>query len=342
MNKHLFYLIVLLLPLLSRATAPDTITVDGHSLLYHITTSDKADKKGVIIYMHGGVSQFKGLQTPKSISLDNMFEGNTVFLPTVLATGYDVITPIAYNEYNWLEEGGVKFITELVNKHAANYQEVIISGFSDGGTGAFRIFYQHPELFAGLWMFNGYPQHKNYYKTVDHYKGMGKHIIFYATESDKVIPYEFPLLEYRRQKILNEHTYFYLRAGSHSFKEYTQEDIEQGINILSLKTETASSGDEIKVYPPIDGFVLNGVIKELYPFKSKIGKRYSVAEQDNNRDDYNYKKISKLLNEYTISLQPITINKNELNNKDNLVFAAIVNGKKEEWTLINWLNKKPF
>lgn len=339
------YLLLLILPIFLIAysatahTVPDTIVIDNTPLTYYYIKTTKEQKNGLIIYMHGGVSQFKGKTTPVDISPIELLEGNEVFLPAVNNASYDIILPVAYNEYNWLEKAGEDFIMQLVTIHGSRYKRTYISGFSDGGTGAFRFFYNNPpSTFAGMMVFNGYPQLENYYKKVDHSNGIGKNIIYLSTKSDKIIPYEFLLIEYRRQKILNEHTYFILRDGSHSFKEYGDADFKLCLNLLSKTSTQIEDPRYIWIYPPIDGLVIDNEIKELYVFRKKTGKNYSMAKTEYDMSDIDTKAYSKLLSDkITIRIEPIETTGGKLESDSKLYFPVTIEGERNPVSITNWL-----
>ncbi|MBN9483761.1 MAG: hypothetical protein BGO70_09165 [Bacteroidetes bacterium 43-93] len=321
--------------------AADTITVDKTQLLYHRINSIQAIKSGLVIYMHGGVSQFKGKQELINLTPEELVEGNAQFLTTLNENGYDLILPIAYNEYNWLENGGEQFISKLLDKYASQYNKVYISGFSDGGTGAFRFFNNHPEKFDGTIIFNGYPQLNNYYRKVDHFKVIGKNIVYASTISDKVIPYEFLLTEFRRQQMVNEHTYFMLREGNHEFGAYKKQDFELCLQLLKKENRNTSTDGKMFIYPPVDGLVIDGILKEIYPFKKKIGKTYNMSELEYAREDIDTDTYAKLLSgNTTINFKPILVTEQEARSSKTLNFNIEINHKESTVSLINWLNTK--
>src|SRR5690606_23644255 len=101
------------------------------------------------------------------------------------------------------------------------------------GTGSFKIFYNNPEYFNGLVVFNGYPQHANFYKNADYSSVNHQKVVFFGTFKDKRIPYEFMLTEYCKQKSENADTYFYLANGNHSFNSYKKQDLNELFGILN-------------------------------------------------------------------------------------------------------------
>lgn len=324
----------------SYAISTDTIVVNNTKLLYQKVTTDKAEKKGLIIYMHGGVSQFKDKKQLISLSCEELLEENKEFLPVLLTEGYDIVMPIAYNEFNWLEAGGELFIDKLLEIQRTQYKHIYISGFSDGATGAYRFFYNHPEKYDGVMIFNGYPQLNNYYKKVDYFKAIGKNIIYASTTSDKIIPYEFLLIEFRRQQILNEHTYFLLRKGDHSFTAYSKADFELCVQLLQKESTTTIPG-KILLYPPVDGLIIGGKLKEVYPFRKKTGKSYSMSQTEYERADWDVNTYSKLIsNNTSISLKPLEVSEQTIRSAKTFDFTIDIDNKPTTVQLINWITTK--
>lgn len=331
----LIYTLSVIFPSDLFAIIPDTISIDNTKLTYYTIKNSKADTLNLIIYMHGGVSQFKNKTSVIDISTSELVEGNKDFLNTFQEAGYDIILPIAYNEYNWLEPNGEIFIKELISNLPNKYNKIIISGFSDGGTGAYRMFYNSPEIYDGVVIFNGYPQLKNYYKKVSHIRS-DKTIIYCSTNSDKVIPYEFLLIEYRRQKMINEHTYFTLADGGHNFQDYTKNSFN---NILQLiENQNIDNKDSMLIYPPVDGLHINNIVENTYPFRKKIGRSYSMSSTEYDDPIEHYKEFSKLIDQgKRIIIQPTRIDSLELKTKSYIEFPATIDGKETTVKYTNWL-----
>ncbi len=233
--------------------------------------SENANEK-TIIFLHGGVNNPYFDQPADKISIDYIVENNQEFLTQASTNGFNIIIPITNDSLNWLENPKQTFIElkKIVAKSSLDSQEIYIGGFSDGGTGSFKIFYQNPAYFKGLIVFNGYPQHKNFYKTVDYEKIENKKVLFFSTYKDKVIPYEFLLTEYCLQKKSNPNTFIYLSSGDHSFANYTKEDIDILFDILSGKNQNKST-------EPIQGFIKNDKLVILYPFRKKIVRKFGFG-----------------------------------------------------------------
>ncbi len=334
-------LLILCLSTAIHAAELKTIKIDSVDLYYHIETPTSIESDKLIIYLHGGVSQFQ-FKNPTVVPVSSLLEGNDFLLQTFTNAGYTVVIPIAYNQYNWLEDKGKSFIKSILLKYKGEFEKIFIAGFSDGGTGSYQLFYQEPELFQGLVVFNGYPQHQNFHLKVDYKKVMNKAVVFFSTEQDKQIPYEYLLMEYRRQCMVNKHTYFLLRDGKHSFSEYGAEDFKDCIEYLSMPQDTAETDTEgkILVYPPIDG-LLSGTEKRLYPFRKKIGKKYGMNETEYNRQDYSYKQFKELLESGKLpDISPITLSAKELSESEKLKFEYNEDGVAKTILLNNYLKLK--
>ena len=145
-----------------------------------------------------------------------------------------------------------------------------MSGFSDGATGAFKYFYRFPDKFKGLLLFNGYPQHNNFNKLVDYSRFSNYKIVFVSQKDDKIIPYEFEMTEFRRQKMTNANTYFLLVDGKHKFIQYNKKQFDQCITLLeNNQSPELAEHDSTWIFPPVDGLMVNNEVLELYPFRKK-------------------------------------------------------------------------
>lgn len=314
----------------------DSIKIDGQYLPYHIENNNS---NSLIIFLHGGVSQFKDKTQPICPTELQLLENNTDFLQIVKEMNYDIILPIAYNQYNWLEADGERYINLLLENYKRTYKDIYIAGFSDGGTGAYRAFYNAPEKYEGVMIFNGYPQLGNYYKSVKHIMVRDKKVLFFSTKDDKRIPYEFLLIEYRRQKIVNKRTYFILRNGNHSFKAYSKKDFTEALQLLKNEQHSNTSTGSIEVYPAIDAYIVEDTVKEIYSFRKKTGKQYNMSATERERDDYNEKEYNKLLEEQRqIIIHPSTVTFEELKILSYIEFPVLIDGKDTNLRLINWLN----
>jgi len=309
--------------------------ISGTTLFYHYIKTDSV-QKGLIIFLHGSVRAFKGQNKSEPISIDILTEGNKDLIPTLKARAYDIIIPIAYNDYNWLEPKGKLWIDTLSQQYAGHYNSIFISGFSDGGTGAYRYFYQNPQRYNGVLIFNGYPQLNMFSQSVDYRSCNNKHIVFVSQAADKVVPYEFLLTEYRRQKMVNEHTYFILKQGKHQFARYTKSDFEQLIDLLEYQTALRmAEPDSIWIYPVLDALMLDNKVTELYTFRSKIGKRYGM-----NPTEYANQNKALLKNKSTnIKTTPFKIARKDFS-ANAFTIHIEVNGQLLPMVMTNWLKLK--
>ncbi|MDZ7847627.1 MAG: hypothetical protein U5L96_13150 [Owenweeksia sp.] len=300
-------------------------------------SSKPENKQGLIIFLHGAVSQFKFPQ-PKAIPASELLEQNADFLPAFNKEGYDIILPIAYNHYNWLEPAGWNFLAELTARYAHQYPKVFICGFSDGATGSYRYFYQHTGSFDGLILFNGYPQKQNFHQTVDYLSVRDKPVLFFATHKDKVIPYEFMLVEYRRQKMVNAQSYFTLREGTHAFAAYDSTDFGNCISYLQTKVEKREvNQDEILLYPPVDGLVVEGRVLEVYPFRKKIGRQYGIQKTEYSSLPSTKRFNKRLKQGGKLSLRPLAINRKDLDTKEEFSFEYRDGSQTNTLHLTNYL-----
>ena len=238
---------------------------------YFYKVSDSSTKK-LIVFLHGGVKNPEFSNPNKTVSLNYIIEGNSSFLTGAIENNFDLLLPITNKGFNWLDEpeGAFAILKNYFESGSKEYDEIYIGGFSDGGTGSYKMFYNEPEYFDGLLVFNGYPQHKNHYKKVDYLTVTDKKIIFVATFKDKTIPYEFLLTEYTKQKVENPNTYIYIVEGTHSFKSYHSNDFNQLFSILNNNINN-------ELTEPTQGFIRNDTLISVYPFRKKIVKKFNFG-----------------------------------------------------------------
>lgn len=250
----------------------DTLTEVWRNIHFYNVSNVSNDK--LIIFLHGGIKNPYFKQSYDQISIGYLIEGNNSFLAQAANNNFDLLIPIVNDSLNWLNQPEKAFTIlknyiELMPKH---YKEIYISGFSDGGTGSFKIFYTNPDYFNGLIVFNGYPQHLNFNRKIDYSLITNKKIVFFSTFRDKNIPYEFLLTEYCKQKKENAETYFYLAKGKHSFKSYDKEDLDELFLILNNKVKNTRT-------EPIQGFVKNDKPIAIYQFRKSIVRKYNYGKE---------------------------------------------------------------
>ena len=309
-------LVFLLLTSISvEASELRSIEIDGIKLYYHFCPTEKT-KKGLLIFLHGSVRAFKNKTENNPVDVTPLLEYNIELVNAFNDKGYDIILPIAYNEYNWLEYTGDKFIGELVSTYTKDYLAIYLSGFSDGATGAFKYFYRYPDKFKGLLLFNGYPQHNNFNKLVDYSRFDNYKVVFVSQKDDKIIPYEFFLTEFRRQKMTNANTYFLLVNGKHKFIQYTKKQFEQCIELLENDQRPASvDPDSAWVYPPVDGLMVNNEVIALYTFRKKIAKGFGMLPTEYISNQTEFSKLEKLKKAGLLQIRPLKILKSTITNE---------------------------
>ena len=236
----------------------------------HFYESIDSENSKLLIFLHGGVANPYFKQPAQNIEVDFLLEDNNAFVHLAHQNSFDLIVPITNQNLDWLNEPEKTFnwIREYVKSNPKPYTEIYISGFSDGGTGSFKIFYNHPNFFDGLVVFNGYPQHRNFHKTVDYEDVVDKKLVLVSTFKDKVIPYEFLMTEYVLQKSTNAQTYLYVTEGDHDFKSYTLVDLHKVFDVL---TGVNRCGQKQALH----GFLVNDTLQEVYPYRKKIVRQFN-------------------------------------------------------------------
>ncbi len=224
------------------------------------------------MFLHGGVNNPAFRDTSHIKDPDFLFEGNKTFAASALNNGFDVLVPVVNDSLNWLtgHQQCFRLIRDYLDTKKS-YSTRYISGFSDGGTGSYKIFYDNPDYFDGLAVFNGYPQHKNFNKRVNYGETGNKRIVFFSTCDDNIIPYEFLLTEYCKQKESNPNTYFYVTDGDHAFDAYGKKECEICFDILTSRITNANT-------EPIHAFVANDTVIEFYRFRKKVFRKFHFGE----------------------------------------------------------------
>ena len=264
------FLLKLYLILLSVSLNSQTLFKTTHFDYYAIGDFIEADE--VLVFLHGGLKN-PLIKDGKNRSFNDLIEGNQFFISQIKSRNMMVIAPIVNTKFNWVEN--YDYVSSCLLEFLAEEKKdrtIYIAGFSDGGTGAYRIFYQNTSDFDGLMIFNGYPQLNNYNQKIDYSKVISKPIIFVSSFKDEMIPYEFLLTEYCKQKKYNPNTFLYITEGKHSFSVYKEKDLSILFNLLHNENEQTSSFNI-----PIHGLVRSDTIFSFYKFRKKIVRRYDYG-----------------------------------------------------------------
>lgn len=250
----------------------DTNIVDFEGNRFFHLSYESNDK--LLIFLHGGVSNPYFKQPKESIELRFLVENNKDFVTHSLIDGYDLLVPVSNSKLNWVADPAYCFkaIDSYLKNNPKKYKETVLSGFSDGGTGSFKIFYQHPEYFMGVIVFNGYPYHNNFADSVDYSKERGKKVLFVGTKFDKTTPYEFMLTEYSKQKAFNPDTYIYVTGGEHEFHDY--DGVEMKIIFSMLDTKPDNTKTDV-----LHGYMRNDSLVEFYDFRKEVVRKFGFGEE---------------------------------------------------------------
>ena len=339
MIKKLFILILSILVCSNTyAQAIDSIRMDGIDIPFYHCATDSADPHGLIIYLHGGVRLTKHLKRPVLPPIESLVEGNKNFIQVAQNAGYDIVLPTAFGEYNWLEEKGQRFLNVLRKKYAGTYKAYYIAGFSDGATGAYQVFHSQLDSFSGALVFNGFPQLGNFDQSIDRSLVKDKTMVFTSTTHDKTIPYEFPLFEYRKQKLHNANTIFHLVKGRHAFSDYTTDQLGIFLSYLSLPSQYVKpdSGKTI-VYPAVNGRVVYNEVKEIYRLRSSTCRRYGLDKGLCTDDKDVAKYLGKMVRkDEHVSILPAQAESQLISKEPDFSFSLEVQGNMELIELKNW------
>lgn len=97
-------------------------------------------------------------------------------------------------------------------------------------------------------------------------------MIYFSTFNDKVIPYEFLLTEYCKQKKYNANTYLYIKKGGHTFVDYDSNAVNTCFNILISKIENSKRDS-------IHGLILDDKLIEFYVFRKMVVKKFNYGRE---------------------------------------------------------------
>tara|TARA_B110000261_G_scaffold153630_1_gene184424 strand:- start:784 stop:1644 length:861 start_codon:yes stop_codon:yes gene_type:complete len=249
----------------------DTNVVDFEGNRFFHLSHDSNRK--LLIFLHGGVSNPYFKQAKEKIELRFLVENNKDLVTHALIDGYDLLVPVSNSNLDWISnpEFCFKAFDKYLSQSPKKYKEIVLSGFSDGGTGSFKIFYQHPGYFSGLIVFNGYPYYKNFADSVDYSAVTNKKVLFIGTKFDKTTPYEFMLTEYCKQKAFNPDTYIYVTNGGHEFHDYDGAEIKIIFSMLDTKPDNTET---IVVH----GYIRNDSLVKFYEFRKEIVRKYGFGD----------------------------------------------------------------
>lgn len=258
---------VILISFLTHSYAQELFKTDSFSY-YKI---DGSSKSKALIFLHGSVRYYLNVEAEQT-QVSELLEGNSDFLNSF--SEYSIYIPVVAKSFNWLTTATVSSLFQNIPK-LSGFDTLIVAGFSDGGTGAYKMFYTAQDSFDGLVVFNGYPQSDWFNKKVNYSLNTDKPVIFVSQHKDKVLRYEFLMTEYRIQKTFNAKTYLYLSKGKHEYAQYTTQDFSKIKSCLI--DDIKPNFDQMDL--PIDGFVRQNRVIEMYYFRKRIGKRYSIANE---------------------------------------------------------------
>lgn len=310
----------------------DSFLLQDQTMYVHRIKGGQLQKK-LMIFLHGSVKAYRDREPYGIVPVSELLEGNNDLIPACLEQGYDLLIPLAYKEWNWLEPGGQVYLDSLMQRYGGQYESVVLAGFSDGGTGAYRYFYSNLQRYAGLWVMNGYPQWQNFYRKVSYQANRIKPVVWYAQDEDKVVPHEFLLTEYRRQRIVNANTIFRLLPGKHELIRYRKQELIDALELLQhpVANEVVAK-DSIWIYPPADGYMKGDNMLAAYHFRASAVKKYGMQARE-----YKDQNLPGCKAPEKLHISPVKIAFSDLG-KDEFTFPGSCNGSPLSITLPNYLS----
>lgn len=170
-------------------------------VLYTPAHLDRNQAHPLIVYLHGAVS----IPTSQRDPLDAAKRSPMVKLAD--EGGYYVLFPYGQQGITWFDNVGVEMVLAEIEavkqKVQINPNKIFLSGFSDGGSGAFYIAATQGESFAGFMSLNGaMPVATNLGESPVYLSNINQKPFYIVnTQSDMLYPARLmtPLIEYWRQ-----------------------------------------------------------------------------------------------------------------------------------------------
>ena len=192
-------------------------------VLYTPQDIDKSKKQPLLVYLHGGISRKTIIRNPlkyaKQSKLINIAdEGN-----------FYILFCFGDKDATWFDKTGVdmvlKEIDEVKNNFMINTDQIILSGFSDGGSGALYFSMTNPSIFAGFISLNGNLRISNQVGFYDLYPANMNHKPIYIinTKNDPLYPIHQIRQSVEYLKEYNKNIKFKEVEGKHEINYITQE-----------------------------------------------------------------------------------------------------------------------
>lgn len=145
--KHFIFIVLLAYNFNLYSQKADTLIVNFNGNKFYQITTESNNK--LLIFLHGGVNNPKFKNSSVIPDLNFILEGNSTFITNALLNGFDLLIPLTNDSLNWLTNHIYCFSQlESYLGLVKHYSKKYISGFSDGGTGSYKIFYQNPDYFG--------------------------------------------------------------------------------------------------------------------------------------------------------------------------------------------------
>jgi predicted esterase len=176
---------------------------------------DRSKKYPLMVYLHGSGDDDRTAFKMKPVTSGDFIE----LYPNGRGTS---------NVYSTAEsqEDILESINDVVKNYSIDTGKIVLSGFSMGGYGVYRTYYEHPELFKGLAIFSGHPNLANEWLGEGHPDFLkekflsvfnGVNIFIFHGTQDRNCPYEKTVKLVEKLKDAGANVDFVSEETGHSF-----------------------------------------------------------------------------------------------------------------------------
>ncbi|QKX06029.1 phospholipase [Aquimarina sp. TRL1] len=210
-------------------------TIERPFILYTPTTINKTQKRPLLVYLHGAISN-------KSLKKDPLaYMKKSKLIKLAEKGGFYLMYCYGQKGATWFDPVGMDMILKeieiVASKYAIHKDKIFLSGFSDGGSGALYMSMVHPEPFAGFIAMNGHLKVADKLGTYALYPANSNHKPTYIINTKKDMLYPIkqikPAISYLQK--FNTAITFSEVDGNHDMS-YLQKEQKKLIDFITTTT----------------------------------------------------------------------------------------------------------